>query len=61
MNTASLHVLCVLCVGGFIFRNQGPLQKVCRTLDNEEGLIRSGVLCVLSMLGHSTAENKPPA
>jgi hypothetical protein len=26
---AVLCVLCVLCVGDFIFRNQGPLQKVC--------------------------------
>ncbi len=24
-----LCVLCVLCIGGFIFRNWGPLQKVC--------------------------------
>jgi hypothetical protein len=28
-----LYVLCVLCVGGFIFRNWGPLQKVCRDAD----------------------------
>jgi hypothetical protein len=30
---AFYHLLCVLCVEGFIFRNQGPLQKVCCDAD----------------------------
>jgi len=29
----SIKLVYVLCVGDFIFRNQGPLQKVCRDAD----------------------------